>query len=254
MAIFRALVFAAALSGLLAGLLMTGLQHAATTPLILKAETYEEAAAVPAAQDHGSHDHGSHDHGTVDQAAAAPHDHADAGHDHGDAWVPSDGAERLLYTALANVVGAAGFALLLLAVSEVAGGLAGWRDGLAWGVAAFAAVTLAPSLSLPPELPAMPAADLLARQAWWIGTAVATAAGIALLVYKRSLPLAALAVVLIVLPHLIGAPQPDSHDSPVPASLAHGFVVAVVVTSFVFWAVLGALAGLLRQRFARSTA
>ncbi|MFG1241553.1 CbtA family protein [Xanthobacter sp. V7C-4] len=249
MAIFRALVFAAALSGLLAGLLMTGLQHAATTPLILKAETYEEAAPAPA-----SHDHGSHDHGTAGQSVAAPHDHADAGHDHTDAWAPSDGAERLLYTALANVVGAAGFALLLLAVSEVAGGLAGWRDGLAWGVAAFAAVTLAPSLSLPPELPAMPAADLFARQAWWIGTAVATAAGIALLVYKRSLPLAALAVGLIVLPHLIGAPQPDSHDSPVPAGLAHGFVVAVVVTSFVFWAVLGALAGLLRQRFTRSAA
>ncbi|MFG1181380.1 CbtA family protein [Xanthobacter versatilis] len=242
MAIFRALVFAAALSGLLAGLLMTGLQHAATTPLILKAEAYEEAAPAPA-----SHDHGSHDHGTAGQSVAAPHDHADA-------WAPSDGAERLLYTALANVVGAAGFALLLLAVSEVAGGLAGWRDGLAWGVAAFAAVTLAPSLSLPPELPAMPAADLFARQAWWIGTAVATAAGIALLVYKRSLPLAVLAVGLIVLPHLIGAPQPDSHDSPVPAGLAHGFVVAVVVTSFVFWAVLGALAGLLRQRFTRSAA
>lgn len=258
MAIFRALVFAAALAGLLAGLLMTAMQHAATTPLILKAETYEvaEASASAHSYDSVSHDTAApHDHGTHDHAAgaSAAHDHGD-GHDHGDAWQPADGAERLAYTALANVVGAAGFALLLLAVSEVAGGLAGWRQGLAWGLAAFAAVSLAPSISLPPELPATPAADLFARQAWWLGTAVATAGGIALLAYGRFVPLALLGIGLIVLPHVIGAPQPESHDSPVPHQLAQSFVVGVVVTSFVFWAALGALAGFLRQRFARPVA
>ncbi|QRG05449.1 CbtA family protein [Xanthobacter dioxanivorans] len=250
MAIFRALVFAAAISGLLAGLLLAVMQQTATVPLILKAETYEEAAP-PAVHDHASHDHAAQDHSDPGPAGAGQ---VAAGHDHADEWTPAEGMERLLYTALANVVGAAGFALLLLAVSEAAGGLSGWRDGLAWGLAAFAAVALAPSISLPPELPAMPAADLLARQAWWVGTVVATGAGIALLVYGRSLPLAALAVGLIVLPHLVGAPQPASHDSPVPHALAQSFAVTVVVTSFVFWAVLGALAGFLRQHFTRRAA
>ena len=57
-----------------------------------------------------------------------------------------------------------GFALVLVAVSEALGGIAGWRQGLVWGFAGFAVFTLAPGLGLPPELPAMPAADLVARQ------------------------------------------------------------------------------------------
>ena len=51
-------------------------------------------------------------------------------------------------------------------------------------------------------------------------------------------------------PHLIGAPQPDSHDSAVPAELHHRFVVATTVTSLVFWVVLGAFCGFFRQRIA----
>lgn len=245
MSVFRAIVFTAAVAGLLAGLLMTVLQHAATTPLILKAETFEAAEEAPPAA--GTPDHAAgHDHGP----GAADHDHPVAGHDHGDEWAPADGIERFAFTAAANVVGAIGFALVLVALSEVAGGLSGWRDGLAWGLAGFAAVTLAPSLSLPPELPAMPVADLVARQLWWVGTVAATAAGIGLLVFGRTVPLAILAVGLVVAPHLIGAPQPDSHETPVPHALAQSFVVAVVVTSFVFWAALGACAGVVRRRFA----
>ena len=67
----------------------------------------------------------------------------------------------------------------------------------AWGLAGFAAFTLAPNLGLPPELPAMPAADLLARQAWWIGTVVATAAGLALIVFGRSPWFAVLGIALL---------------------------------------------------------
>ena len=74
---------------------------------------------------------------------------------------------------LANLVTAIGFGLLLVAASEFAGGIAGWRQGLLWGLAGFAAFTLAPGLGLPPELPAMPAAELVPRQAWWIATVAA---------------------------------------------------------------------------------
>ena len=230
MAVFRSIVFIAALAGLVAGLAMTGMQYAGTVPLILKAETFETDAPA--------HDHG----------AGAPADGA-AAHEHeADGWAPADGFERSAYTALGNVVTSIGFALLLLAASELAGGLAGWRQGLFWGLAGFVAFTLAPGLGLPPELPAMPAADLIARQVWWGATVAATSLGLALLAFRRSLPVAILAVLLIVLPHLIGAPEPESFESPVPPALAHDFVAMVTVVSLVFWAILGATAGFIRGR------
>ena len=94
----------------------------------------------------------------------------------------------------------------------------------------------------------MPAAELMPRQLWWIGTVAATAAGLALIFLRKSPALAALGVALLVLPHLIGAPQPASFESPVPEGLHHRFVVAVTLTNLVFWALLGTLAGVLRPR------
>ena len=226
MPLLRRLVFIAAATGLLVGLAMSLLQSLATVPLILVAESYEQAAPSLV-----------HEHGSPSQA----HEHASD-----DAWAPADGGERLLFTVLANVVTAVGFALLLLAASELAGGLSGWRQGVLWGLAGFAVFTLAPSLGLPPELPAMPAAELGARQAWWLGTAAATAAGLSLLAFTRSWPACALALGLLALPHLVGAPQPVSHGTTIPDGLAHRFAVAAIATSFVFWALLGAAAGCLR--------
>jgi cobalt transporter subunit CbtA len=233
MNLFRNVVFLAALAGLCAGLVMTVLQVTTTVPLILQAETFEGAEPT-------SHDHG---------AAVAPHSHdaAVAAHEH-DGWAPADGLERTAYTALANVVTGIGFALLLVVASELAGGITTLRQGLLWGFAGFAVFTLAPGLGLPPELPAMPAADLVARQIWWIGTVAATAGGLALVAFGRSGRLAVVGIVLLVVPHLIGAPQPLSHDTPVPEGLHHQFVVAVTVSNLVFWAVLGIATALLRNR------
>jgi cobalt transporter subunit CbtA len=249
MTLFRNVVFVAAFAGLLAGILMTAMQSYATVPLILKAETFENAGAGEAHDHGGAHDHGAASASTSGTEAAVPaHTHE---HDE-EAWAPADGFERFAYTAGANIVAGIGFALLLVAVSEAFGGIAGWRQGLFWGFAGFAVFTLAPGLGLPPELPAMPAADLGARQVWWIATVVATGAGLALIAFSRSLPLAVLGVVLIVLPHVIGAPQPTSHDSPIPTELHRQFVVAVTVTNLVFWVAVGGIAGLVRARFMRA--
>ena len=163
-------------------------------------------------------------------------------------WAPADGFERFAFNVVANVVTGIGFALILVAASEFAGGIGNWRQGLFWGFAGFAVFTLAPNLGLPPELPAMPAADLAQRQIWWTATVVATAAGLGLLAFRKSLPLAVIAVGLIVAPHIVGAPQPDSFESPIPDGLHHQFVVAVTLTNLVFWLVLGAVAGLVRGR------
>lgn len=246
MSVFRNVVFIAAISGLLAGVILAALQTYSTDPLIFKAETYENA---------GGHDHAATPaQGTEATAPAttaqstAPAVVAQVPAEE-EAWAPADGFERFAYSALANIISGIAFGLILVAVSEFAGGIANWRQGVFWGFAGFAVFTLAPGLGLPPELPAMPAADLVSRQIWWISTVVATAAGLALIAFRRSLPLAILGVALIVAPHVIGAPQPESHDSPIPADLHHSFVVAVTISNLVFWVVLGAVAGFVRSRF-----
>ena len=86
------------------------------------------------------------------------------------------------------------------------------------------------------------------RQLWWIASAGATLAGLALLAFRRSPATIALAVVLFVVPHAIGAPQPPSPATNVPPELAREFIVAVILTGLLFWALLGALAGGLYRR------
>ncbi|RUW44307.1 CbtA family protein, partial [Mesorhizobium sp. M8A.F.Ca.ET.021.01.1.1] len=183
----------------------------------------------------------------MSSAAPAAEAAAPAAEDEG--WAPADGLERFAFSVLANIVTGIGFALVLVAVSEFAGGVGNWRQGVFWGLAGFAVFTLAPGLGLQPELPAMPAADLLPRQIWWSATVAATAIGLGLIVFRRSLPLTILAVLLIVAPHIVGAPQPDSFETPIPEGLHHQFVVAVTVTNLVFWLVLGAVVGVVRGRF-----
>lgn len=235
MSLFRNVVFTAALSGLLAGLILAALQSYATVPLILEAESFETAGAP-------AHDHG-HAAAPAAAAEALPHDHGD------EVWAPADGLERLGYSVAVNIVSGIGFALILVAVSELAGGISGWRRGTVWGFAGFAVFTLAPNLGLPPELPAMPAADLFDRQVWWVGTVVATAGGLALIAFKGTAVFSLLGLALLVAPHVVGAPQPDSHDSPIPEDLHHRFVVATTIANLVFWVALGGIVGVVRQRF-----
>jgi len=238
---FRSIVVVAAIAGIVAGIGMTIAQQLVTVPMILKAEVFEEQSASDDAAGEAAHGHG---------AEAAGHDHVNNhAHDHGEGWAPADGVERTAFTLLANVVTGVGFALLLVAASELFGGLAGWRQGVFWGLAGFVIFTLAPGLGLAPELPAMPAAELGARQIWWVGTVVSAAVALWLLFYVKSLPATVLAFALLIAPHAIGAPQPVSHESPIPENLHHGFIVAVVLTTLVFWGLLGGLAGYARERF-----
>lgn len=228
MPLFRTIVFAAALAGLLGGLLLTVLQQFGTVPLIVQAEQFEQAEpAVPAAP--GGHAH--------------HHDEA--------AWVPQDGLERNGYTLVANIVTGVAFALLLVAGFALTGRAIDWREGLLWGIGGFAVFALAPSLGLPPELPGMAAAPLGPRQLWWIATAAATAAGLGLLAFRRSAVWTVVAVALLVAPHLVGAPQPAEVHDHVPHDLAHRFVVTVTVTSFLFWLALGVLSALCFGRLAQ---
>ncbi len=232
---FRNIVFAAALAGLIAGLFVTIAHTVGTVPIILKAETYEKAAENGAAS------------ATNADAATAEHHH-DA-----EAWRPTDGFERTAFTVLADVLTGIAFGLLLTAAYALRGRAMDWRQGLFWGLAGFATFTLAPGLGLPPEVPGTESAPLLDRQIWWVATAVATAGGLALIFFTRNIALTVLGAGMIALPHIYGAPQPAEYKSLVPEGLAHSFVVAVVVTSFLFWLVLGSLTGVFYRWLAGSS-
>lgn len=242
---FRAVVFCAALVGLIAGLAVGVVQHFSTTQLILRAELFEKAAeaAAPAAMPTvAAHDQG-----------AAGHSHGEGGADHqhdAAAWEPREGLERTAFTFLANVVTAIGYALALVGLLALRGKPVDWRAGLLWGLGGFAAVTLAPGLGLSPSLPGVPDAPLLDRQIWWVGTAFCTALGLALIAFGRKPFAVALALCLIAAPHVIGAPRLDSVETHVPAALSHQFSVAVMLTSLLFWALLGMLSGAFYRRFA----
>jgi cobalt transporter subunit CbtA len=148
-----------------------------------------------------------------------------------------------LFTVLANVSMAVGFGLLLSAAVCLRGGIGGWRPGLLWGLAGYAVFFAAPSLGLPPEVPGSEAAPLADRQLWWLLTAVSTAGGLSLLVFVRDWKIKLLGVLLIAIPHLIGAPQPEAHHSAAPEALAHAFIHATAVVNAVFWLALGGLMG-----------
>jgi cobalt transporter subunit CbtA len=242
---FRAIVFSSVVAGFVVGAIVTVIQQFGTVPLILKAEVFEKAAerhdreAAPAAAQGGvvKHSHAEHQHAA-------------------EAWEPQDGLERNAYTAAANVLTAIGFALLLTAIFAMRSGKTGsgvsWHEGLTWGLAGFAVFTLAPGLGLPPELPGVPAAPLLSRQIWWVLAATTTAGGLGLIFFRRSVPSSIVGLVLIVLPHAIGAPELEHIETNVPTSLSHQFVVAVTLTSLIFWFMLGSLTSIAFAYFDRN--
>lgn len=235
---FRRIVLSAILSGLVAGALITAVQWFALLPMIAQAETYETAS--PAAG-HAGHDGGhGHSHG---------HGH---GHSHdADEWMPADGMERNLYTLLTNALAAIGFGLLLTACYALRGSGVNWRSGMLWGLGGFAAFQLAPALGLPPELPGSAAAELSARQTWWIITVTASAAGLGLLVFGQALLLRLMGLAFIAAPHLFGAPQAALHTSAVPEALVTEFIIRTLLLGAVFWVMLGALSGYSFQRLKR---
>lgn len=199
------------LAGLMAGLVLTVFYLAKTQHLILEAEVFEHSTAV------GGHED-------------AP-------------------LARTLYTLMFNLLTGAAFGLILSAVLTLRGQPVGLHRGLIWGAAGFVAFSLAPAFGLPPELPGSLSVRLEARQLWWLLTALDTAAGIGLLAFARHWSVRLGGVVLILLPHIIGAPHPLSPGGTAPPELAAEFVAVSLGANAVFWLVLGASAGILFNRF-----
>ena len=214
---FRRIVFSACLAGLVSGLLLTGIQQLQVVPIIMEAETWEVA----------------------EPTATTTHAHADGGSHEHDGWSPQDGLERTFWTGVANVGMGIGFALLLAAAFSLRSGVS-WRQGILWGLGGYAAFFALPAFGLPPELPGTEAAALQGRQAWWILTVTLSALGIALFGLTRGWQWKAAAVVLLAIPHLVGAPHAETHSTLAPPELLQTFIVATAVANAAFWVVLGA--------------
>jgi cobalt transporter subunit CbtA len=227
---FSRVLMTALAAGVLAGLFLFAAHMAKTTPLIVHAEVYENAAPSEAA------------HAPV----AAPAGEAKA---EPEEWGPEDGFERSAYTLLADLLAAIGLAFLLVGAMALSGRDVDWRSGLIWGLCGYAAVFFNPAFGLAPELPGMQAAELQARQIWWLGTAIVTAGGLALIFFGQRHAMTAIGALLIVLPHLIGAPAHEIHPGGVPAELAAEFAIATSVITGLFWLLLGGLTGYFYQRF-----
>jgi len=205
---WKRVVFAAGAAGLVAGLALTAVQQARVAPLIHEAEILE--ASLPA-----------------HAGAQEPHPSAPA---------------RLASTAVANVVLATGFALVL-AAGMLLRGHAGWRAGLGWGLAGYAVFFACPALLLRPELPGMIGAPLDQRTLWWIAIAASTAAGLALVAFGRGLAWRVAGAVILAMPHFAGGPPPAAQSDPAMRVLAADFAMAAALANAILWLLIGAVAG-----------
>ncbi|WP_127110752.1 CbtA family protein [Pararhodobacter zhoushanensis] len=230
---FQKMMTGALIAGIAAGLLAAVLHFAFVQSYILLGEQYETGELV--------HFQTPADHATEDHAAVAEHDHGS--HEHGDE--PSVlqrnaltvGFTVLLYVAYGMLL-TAGFAIAAQFGRKITA-----TEGALWGLAGFVAFQMAPGMGLAPELPGSAAADLTSRQIWWWGTVVATGGGLALLAYGRSILTVVAGIVLLALPHVIGAPLLDAYYGYAPTEVGAIFSSRVLGVGLVVWVVLGWLAG-----------
>nr|VFK22417.1 MAG: cobalt transporter subunit CbtA [Candidatus Kentron sp. MB]VFK28775.1 MAG: cobalt transporter subunit CbtA [Candidatus Kentron sp. MB]VFK74090.1 MAG: cobalt transporter subunit CbtA [Candidatus Kentron sp. MB] len=229
---FKRILTIAAITSLIAGVLLTFLQQVQVIPSILAAEKYEQAAAGHHGEAH-------------DRDAAGAHEHADEKAD----WQPAEGLERNLYTTLANIVVALGYALLLGAIAFLRNAKLNWQSGLVWGLVGYVVFFLAPALGMPPELPGSHSGALEERQLWWLLTVLCTGAGFALIFFNARIVVKIAGALLLVLPHF-GVPHAPVPESLVPAELIQSFIVATALTNAVFWLALGGFYGFLNKKLA----
>ncbi len=211
----RHLVTSALFAGVAAGLIAALLQFWLVTPLLLEGELYETGARI---------------HGASTQDAAVS--------------VPPQNLSRHLLTAAFNVVTFTAYALILLAfiaLVEMRGQAVTPYLGILWGLAGFCAVQLSPAIGLPPELPGTIAAELVPRQIWWLATVLATGLAIGLIAFTRSPILLLIAVVLLIAPHIVGAPQLDTYSGVAPPELSALFATRSLGVAAASWVSLGFL-------------
>ncbi len=215
---FTRILTSAVFAGAAAGLIAAVLQLVFVQPVLLHAELYESGELVH-----------------FGSAVNSAHPEL-AGLD-----LMRDGLS-VLFTMLTYT----GFALVMVAAMSLAerqGHIATGRVGLLWGIAGFVAFHFAPGLTLAPEVPGVAAADVAERQVWWSATVAAAAIAMWLIAFGRNWAAWGVAIVLLMAPHVIGAPEPASFSGPVPTELGALFAARAFGVGLASWVLLGCFAG-----------
>jgi len=241
-------LLAALVAGLLAGALQTVVQQAKVVPLILEAEKYE-GGAMPETHEHTSGLNLSiatkaYAQETTTSAAPAAAEEEEGG--------MLFGVGRTTGTLMGDLVTGTGFALILMAASLLLGQPVTLANGALWGGLAWLSSHLLPAIGLPPELPGFPAAELFDRQMWWVGTVIASAVGFYLIILRKEPWLKAVGIVLLIVPHVIGAPHAADESTNVPAILAAEFAVAALSAGLFFWVMIGLFLGAINDRWVKT--
>lgn len=213
------LLTSAVFAGLAAGLIAAALQFYFVIPTLLEGELFETGERV-----HFSAT------GSPQSVRGAP--------GLGNEW------GRHAMTVGFNVVTYVGFGFLMLAamaLTEIRGFTKiTARSGIVWGLCGFVAIQMAPAMGLPPVLPGTIGAEVAARQAWWLGTLVASGLGLWMIAFVRG-PVALIGITLLAVPQFIGAPRLDTYWGVAPPELAAQFVSYSLGVAAVGWTSLGFL-------------
>jgi cobalt transporter subunit CbtA len=220
---FTRILTSALFAGFAAGLIAALLQLAFVQPVLLHAELFESGAL-----EHF---------GTTGSNA-----HADVG----GIDMVRDGLS-ILFSAL-SYTGDGLILVALIALADERGIQITTRQGLLWGLAGFITVHFAPAIGLPPELPGSSAADVSVRQVWWFSTVAATGLALWLIAFGNNWIAWALAAILLLLPHIFGAPHPDIFYGTVPPELGGLFAGRALGVGMVAWVLLGLFAAYFWQR------
>ncbi|WIY25630.1 CbtA family protein [Parasedimentitalea psychrophila] len=215
---FSRILTSALFAGAAAGLIAALLQLVFVQPVLLHAELYESGELV---------------HFGAESVSAHP-------------TLPGFDAMRDGLSIVFTMLTYTGYALVMVALMSIAeerGAKINARVGIIWGLAGFITFHFAPGLTLAPEVPGVAAADVGDRQLWW--TATVATAGIAmwLIAFGGNKISYAIAAVLLLAPHLIGAPEPDSFSGPVPTEIGALFAARAFGVGMAAWVLVGTFAG-----------
>lgn len=221
----RKIFVSALVAGAVAAVVAAVLQFALVIPLLMEGELYETGARVHFGPN------------GAESPAGAP-------------ALGGDITRHGLSVAF-NLVTWIGLGLVTVALMAL-GARRGMRidagTGAIWGLAGFAVFSLLPAAGLPPELPGTVAADTFARQLWWGATVVAAVIGVLAIAFRPGLPAMMPAAILLLAPHVAGAPQLETYLGVSPPELSALFATRVLAVSAAAWVVLGAVAGWLWSR------
>ncbi len=220
---FRNLVLSAVTIAIVAGLFLSLYQYFFITPIIIASEVYEVIEPMMSY--------------TVE------------------AWSPEEGLERTSFSFMANFLISFGYALLLLTMMATKDSMK-LAQGFMWGIAAYLSIFVAPGLGLAPEIPGMEAAYLEGRQTWWLLTVFLTALGLWSIAYQAFI-LKGMGGLLLIIPHLIGAPQPETHgfvntDPEAINALTHlwhDFILQTSIVNGLLWLIIGVLSAFFSLKF-----